>query len=91
MQYMVLAGYAAAGALVGAVYFLLLYRSVRLYATGAGAAKVTPLYLLRYAIAVAAFWFIAHAGAMPLLLALAGFLAARHGAQNLVERRAEWT
>jgi F1F0 ATPase subunit 2 len=78
--------FAAVGAVVGALYFLLLYRTVRLHAAGAEAARVVPLYLLRAAGAVAVFWFIAREGAVPLLLALAGFLVARYAAQQFIGR-----
>ncbi|GAB4365883.1 MAG: hypothetical protein Kow00114_23420 [Kiloniellaceae bacterium] len=76
--------FAGAGLALGAAYFLLLYRTVTLHAAQAGAGSLVPLYLLRFALAGAAFWFIAQQGALPLLLALAGFLAARFAVQRFV-------
>ena len=69
--------YLAAGAALGAFYFTLLRRTVRLHAAGASVRSVLPLYILRLAAAVAGFWLIAQEGAWPLLLALAGFVIAR--------------
>jgi len=66
-----------AGAILGVLYFGLLYRSVRLYASGAGTIRVVPLHMLRAALAVASFWIAAQQGAVPLLLTLSGFLVAR--------------
>jgi F1F0 ATPase subunit 2 len=71
-----------AGVLLGAVYFGLLLRTVRLHAAGAAAPGVAPLYLLRIGLAVAGFWFAAQQGALPLLAALAGFLVARYVMQR---------
>ena len=76
--------FVAAGLAVGVAYFLLLYRTVTLHAAQAGAGSIAPLYLLRFALAGAAFWFIAQQGALPLLLALAGFLGARFAVQRFV-------
>ncbi len=76
--------YLLAGAALGGIYFFLLLRTVRLYTAEAKAALVVPLYLLRLAAAGAAFWFIAQQGALPLLLALAGFLLARIAVQRWV-------
>jgi len=86
MSYLAYASFAAAGAVVGALYFLLLYRTVQLHAAGAEAARVVPLYLLRAASAVAVFWVIAREGAIPLVMALAGFLVARYAAQHVIGR-----
>ena len=69
--------YLAAGGALGAVYFALLARPVRLHVAQAAAMRIIALYALRIVAAVAAFWVIAQRGALPLLLALAGFLAAR--------------
>lgn len=74
--------YLAAGAALGALYFFLLYRTVRLHAAQAAALRVVPLYLLRVGAAVAVFWAVAHQGALPLLLTLLGFLLARLLAQR---------
>lgn len=69
--------YLAAGAALGAAYFVLLLRTVRLHASQAAAIRIVPLYFMRLAAAVSAFWIIAQQGALPLLLALLGFLIAR--------------
>ena len=69
--------YLTAGAVLGAVYFVLLLRAVRLHASQATAISIIPLYIMRFAAAVSAFWIIAQQGALPLLLALLGFLIAR--------------
>lgn len=80
--------YLALGATLGAAYFLLLLRTVRLHACQAPrrdlAMRVVPLYLMRVGMAVATFWVIAQQGALPLLLALLGFLAARLAVQRRV-------
>lgn len=86
MIYVQYAFFAATGAATGALYFLLLYRTVRLHAAGAAIARVLPLYLLRAAGALAVFWLIAREGAVPLMLALAGFLVARYAAQHFLAR-----
>jgi len=86
MNYLAYASFAAIGAVVGALYFFILYRTVRMHAAGAAIARVLPLYLLRAAGAIAVFWTIAREGAIPLLLALAGFLVARYAAQYFVKR-----
>jgi F1F0 ATPase subunit 2 len=69
--------YLTAGAALGAVYFFLLLRTVRLHASQAAAIYIIPLYFMRFAAAVPAFWITAQQGALPLLLALLGFLTAR--------------
>jgi F1F0 ATPase subunit 2 len=69
--------YLTAGAVLGAVYFVLLLRTVRLHASQATAISIIPLYIMRFATAVSAFWIIAQQGALPLLLTLLGFLIAR--------------
>lgn len=74
--------YVAVGAGLGALYFFLLYRTVRLHAAEAAALRVVPLYLLRAGAALAVFWAVAQQGALPLLLALLGFLVARLLAQR---------
>lgn len=78
--------YLGAGAALGAVYFVLLGVTIRLYAARAGAVRIVPLYFARIALAVVAFWIAARHGAAPLLLALLGFQAARAAAQ----RRMRW-
>jgi len=74
--------YLAAGGVLGAVYFTLLVRTVRLYTAQVAASRIIPLHLLRIALAVLAFWLIAQQGAWPLLAALAGFLLARLAVQR---------
>lgn len=74
--------YLLAGMALGAVYFALLLRTVRLLVSKEAAVRIVPLYILRLAVAVAGFWLIAQQGAPPLLLALLGFLGGRHFAQR---------
>ncbi|RMF03721.1 MAG: hypothetical protein D6773_06950 [Alphaproteobacteria bacterium] len=74
--------YLAAGSTLGAIYFRLLAGTVRLHAARAAATLVIALYVGRLAAAVAAFWLIVQQGALPLLLALLGFLLARSIAQH---------
>ena len=78
------ARYLLAGAALGAAYFLMLLKTVRAYTAQARVVSVIPFYLLRIAAAGAAFWFIAQQGALPLLLALFGFLLARVAVQHRV-------
>ncbi|MGD8418213.1 MAG: ATP synthase subunit I [Pseudomonadales bacterium] len=78
----VIAG-ALLGLLLGAVYFALLYRSVRIADTARAGGQLT-LLLLRGTLAVAGFWGLAQLGAAPLLAGLAGFLIARHLVRRLV-------
>jgi F1F0 ATPase subunit 2 len=85
LSYLEYAFFAGIGAVTGALYFLILYRTVQMHAAGAAIARVFPLYLLRAAGAIAVFWMIAREGAVPLLLALAGFLVARYAAQYFVK------
>ena len=79
-----LATYLAMGVALGAIYFLLLFRAVRLHASQAAATRIVPLYVLRFAVAISAFWVIAQQGAAPLLLGLLGFLIARLAGQRWV-------
>jgi F1F0 ATPase subunit 2 len=72
-----LALYPLAGAALGALYFALVHRTARLHAASGPAGRIIALYVARLALAVAVFWAIAQAGALPLLLALAGFVGAR--------------
>jgi F1F0 ATPase subunit 2 len=69
--------YLTTGAALGAVYFVLLLRTVRLHASQAAAIRIIPLHIMRFSTAVSAFWIIAQQGALPLLLALLGFQIAR--------------
>jgi len=75
--------YLLAGGALGGAYFALLFRAVGLHAARAPAGRVVPLHLARLAAVGAVFWAVAQHGALPLLLALAGFVAAR----LLVQRR----
>lgn len=79
--------YAAAGMMLGAIYFLLLGRTIRMHASGMNAFRVIPLYGLRVAGAVAGFWMIAQQGALPLLAALMGFVVARVAVQRAIGLR----
>jgi F1F0 ATPase subunit 2 len=74
--------YLGIGAVLGAVYFVLLHHSVRRYVAGAPPLRVVSVFLLRFAAAGVAFWLLAQQGAAPLLLAMLGFLAARLVAQR---------
>ncbi len=71
------------GAVAGLAYFLLLLRTIRWHAAGVRAGVILPFYLLRLGVVVLAFWVIAQEGALPLVLALLGFLAAR----SVIQRR----
>lgn len=73
--------FVALGAALGLAYFVLLLQTVRLHASQSPPLRVVPLHIVRYAAAVATFWIIAQQGAVPLLLALSGFLVARISVQ----------
>lgn len=73
------------GLALGAGYFYMLYRSVLIEKQRGSLKRMVGLLVLRIGIAVLVFWLMAQAGVMPLLLTLAGFLAARYGAQRLVK------
>jgi F1F0 ATPase subunit 2 len=77
--------YLTAGAGLGAVYFAVLLRTVRLHASQAATVRTIPLYLTRVAVAAVVFWAIAQQGAVPLLLALLGFLIARTATQYWIK------
>lgn len=85
-----MAFYLALGAALGAGYFALLHRAVRLYAAkGAAegsAARFLAFYVLRFAAAGLVFYLVVQQGALPLLLALLGFLLARLAGQRLARR-----
>lgn len=66
----------AAGFALGLAYFAALRANVRLYADGRPAAALA-VHAARTAVVVAAAVAAARAGAVPLLAALAGFVAAR--------------
>ena len=74
----------ALGMLLGAHYFFLLHRAVSLLASHATAIRIVLLSLIRFGVALTVFWVIALQGALPLLLALLGFVVARHLAQRLI-------
>jgi F1F0 ATPase subunit 2 len=68
----------AAGALIGAFHFLTLRWNVRMLATGQSLPLALALQLVRLAVIAGALAVIAvHFGALPLLVAAAGVLAAR--------------
>ncbi len=67
----------AAGIGLGIAYFRALRHTVRLYASGGGLLVPALLSLLRMAAALLVLAFLARQGAMPLLSAALGFVAAR--------------
>lgn len=71
------AAMALGGFLLGLTYFAALRRTVALYGAGRGWLSPAILTLGRIAVAVAIFAFAATLGALSLLAAFAGFLAAR--------------
>lgn len=79
-----LAAYGAAGAMLGGVYFFLLHRTVRTFTQGGSPLGAVSLTAARLALAVLVFWWIVQAGAVALLAALAGFVAARIAAARVV-------
>jgi F1F0 ATPase subunit 2 len=81
--------YAATGAGLGIVYFYALYRTVLLLPQ-ASISRIMPLYLLRIGAALTVFWHIAAQGALPVLLALAGFFTARLVVQGSIGTRRRW-
>lgn len=72
-----LALFLAAGAALGMAYMAVLARSVAALVEDGGTGAAVLLTVTRIAVAVAAFWAAALAGAGPLLTMLAGFLLAR--------------
>lgn len=74
----------AAGTVFGLVYFQALRYTVGMIVRQVSAPLIVGIWLARIGIAVAVFWLIATQGAAPLLLALAGFIAARFAVQRLV-------
>ncbi len=67
-----------AGLLTGLLYFRLLGRAVECWMAGDGAAVQLVLLAVRLGLAAIAFGLLVQAGALALLLALLGFLLARH-------------
>lgn len=76
--------YVAVGLALGAAYFVLLSHTVRLHVANAPTARIVPGYVVRLGAAVAVFWVVAQQGALPLLLTLAGFLAARFAVRRFL-------
>lgn len=75
--------YVPVGLLLGAVYFALLRRSLPDIQSSTPIAAYFPLFAARFGLAAFAFWCVAQAGAVPVLLALSGFLLARGMARRL--------
>ena len=73
--------YILTGAMLGGIYFFLLFRAVRHHLGQVATIRIVPLHFIRFGLAVATFWVIAQQGAIPLLLVCLGFLAARFWAQ----------
>lgn len=69
--------YLLAGSALGILYFYAVFQTIRRHVAQAGMSKILPLYLFRAGAALGAFWLVAQQGALPLLLALLGFLVAR--------------
>ncbi len=65
------------GAFLGAAWLHLLGRSVAALTNGGSLVRVVLLTLARLAVAGAALWLVAMQGALPLLVALAGFATTR--------------
>jgi hypothetical protein len=65
------------GILVGGLYFFLLFSAVRQQVAQAARIWIVPLHFGRFGLALIIFWAVAQQGAIPLLLCLVGFLAAR--------------
>ena len=74
--------YALTGAMLGGAYFFLLFSAARLHLGQVATIRVMPLHFIRFGLAFATFWIIVQQGAIPLLLACTGFLAARFWAQR---------
>ena len=74
--------YALTGAMLGGAYFFLLFSAARLHLGQVATIRIVPLHLIRFGLALATFWVIVQQGAIPLLLACIGFLAARFWAQR---------
>jgi F1F0 ATPase subunit 2 len=67
----------AMGALVGTFHFVTLRRSARMLATGSSLSAGLALHLIRFPIIAGTLVFSARYGALPLLAAMFGILAAR--------------
>ena len=73
------------GLALGAAFFYMLYRSVRIEKQGGSIKRMISLLVLRWGLALLVFWLMAQVGVLPLLLTLAGFLVARFGATRIVK------
>jgi F1F0 ATPase subunit 2 len=67
----------AAGSAVGAFHFLMLRRSAGMLAAGSSLPAALALHLVRFPVTAGALVLVAHHGALPLLAAMLGILAAR--------------
>jgi hypothetical protein len=76
--------YLGLGLALGAGYFWIVWRTVRLHLDGAPAGWIALHYAGRLALAALALWWVAQAGAWPLLACFAGFLLARLAATRLM-------
>jgi F1F0 ATPase subunit 2 len=74
---LVLAGYLGLGLLLGAAYFALLRRNVRLFTASASPVLPIGLQIARFGTLAALLTPVALAGALPLLAALSGLLVTR--------------
>lgn len=82
------AAFAAGGLVFGWVYFAALRRTVEFYAAGGGRLVPAVLTLARIAGVIAFLGFAVRFGALPLLAAFLGFLAARALAVRAARRTA---
>lgn len=76
--------YLGLGLALGASYFAAMWRTVRLHVDGAPAGWIALSYAARFAVVGLVFWWVAQAGAWPLLATFAGFLLARFAATWLL-------
>jgi hypothetical protein len=74
----------AMGGLIGTFHFLTLRRSARMLAMGSSLSAGLVLHLIRFPITASALIVIARYGALPLLAATLGILAARTAVLRLV-------
>jgi hypothetical protein len=81
--------FVAIGAALGLAYFYSLARTVALL-THAHPSRVVGWYVFRAGAAVSVFWLVARQGALPLLLALGGFLGARLVVQLWIGSSGRW-
>jgi N-ATPase, AtpR subunit len=73
----------AIGGLVGAFHFLTLRRSARMLATGSSLSVGLVLHLIRFPVIAGVLVLVAQYGALPLLAAMLGILAARSAVLRL--------